>query len=84
MSQVFYSIIFPSVDSQLNFSLQVVSVCQGGTVVVWMVDTGQKVKSFANTHGQSEVTALAQDLSETRLFTGSTDGTIKVNTSRCS
>ncbi len=56
---------------------QVVSVCQGGTVIVWMVDTGQKVKQFCNTHN-AEVTCLAQDPSETRLYTGSTDGTVKV------
>lgn len=55
-----------------------VSVCQGGTVIVWMVDTGQKVKQFTNTHGHAEVTALAQDQSETRLFTGASDGSVKV------
>ena len=60
------------------FCFQVVSVCQGGTVIVWMVDTGQKVKQFANTH-TAEVTCLAQDPSETRLYTGSTDGTVKVS-----
>ncbi|XP_035829374.1 uncharacterized protein LOC101863074 [Aplysia californica] len=56
---------------------QIVSVCQAGTITMWLVDTGQKVKQFNNTHGNSEVTCLTQDQSETRLYTGSTDGTVK-------
>lgn len=43
-----------------------------------MIDTGQKVKQFNNTHANAEVTCLAQDPTETKLFTGSTDGTVKV------
>lgn len=46
---------------------------------IWMIDTGLKVKSFSKIHGDAEVTCLAQDLSETRLYTGSADGTIKVS-----
>ncbi|XP_076439227.1 cilia- and flagella-associated protein 337-like isoform X1 [Babylonia areolata] len=57
---------------------QVVSVCQAGTLVMWMVDSGQKVKQFNQVHGNSEVTCLTQDASQTRLYTGSTDGTVKV------
>ncbi|XP_062597738.1 WD repeat-containing protein 49-like [Saccostrea cucullata] len=57
---------------------QVISVCQAGTMIVWMIDTGQKVKQFNNTHSNAEVTCLAQDPTETKLFTGSTDGTVKV------
>ena len=53
-------------------------MCQSGTIIMWMIDTGQKVKQFNGTHGNAEVTCLAQDQSETRLFTGSTDGTCKV------
>lgn len=60
------------------FLLQVISVCQAGTLIVWMIDTGQKVKQFNNTHANAEVTCLAQDPTETKLFTGSTDGTVKV------
>ncbi|WAR03587.1 WDR49-like protein [Mya arenaria] len=57
---------------------QVVSLCQAGTMIMWMVDTGQKVKQFANLHGSAEVTCLTQDSTETRLLTGSTDGTVKI------
>ncbi|GFN83300.1 WD repeat-containing protein 49 [Plakobranchus ocellatus] len=45
---------------------------------MWLADTGQKVKQFSQAHGHSEVTCLAQDHTQTRLFTGSTDGTVKV------
>lgn len=58
--------------------MQVVSACHGGNVICWMIDTGQKVKTISETHGSAEITALAQDHSETRLFTGSTDGCVKV------
>ncbi|KAK7096335.1 hypothetical protein V1264_005639 [Littorina saxatilis] len=61
-----------------NVYNQVVSVCQAGTLVMWIVDSGQKVKQFNQVHGNSEVTCLAQDQSQTRLYTGSTDGTVKV------
>ncbi|XP_052213945.1 WD repeat-containing protein 49-like isoform X3 [Dreissena polymorpha] len=57
---------------------QVVSVCQGGTMVMWMIDTGQKVKQFNNCHGSAEVTCLTQDATETKLMTGSTDGSVKI------
>ena len=59
--------------------LQVVSICQAGTMVMWMIDTGQKVKQFNSCHGSAEVTCLTQDATETRLMTGSTDGTVKVS-----
>ena len=36
------------------------------------------VLQFANAHGSSEITTLAQDATETRLFTASADGTVKV------
>ncbi|XP_060554544.1 WD repeat-containing protein 49-like, partial [Ruditapes philippinarum] len=57
---------------------QVVSVCQAGTMVMWMIDTGQKVKQFNSCHGSAEVTCLTQDSTETRLLTSSTDGTVKI------
>lgn len=58
--------------------LQLVSLCQAGTLVMWMPDTGQKVKQFSQIHGNSEVTCMSQDQTQSRLFTGSTDGTVKV------
>ncbi|XP_067941731.1 cilia- and flagella-associated protein 337-like [Watersipora subatra] len=57
---------------------QVVSVDQGGTMAFWVLDTGQRVKSNSDIHPDAEVTALAQDASGTMLYTGATDGTIKV------
>lgn len=57
---------------------QVVSACTGSVITMWMIETGQKVKQFANAHGNSEITTLTQDATETRLFTASADGTVKI------
>jgi hypothetical protein len=42
-------------------------------MIVWMIDTGQKVKQFNNIHSTSEVTSLAQDNYGTKIYTGATD-----------
>ena len=69
----------PVTDSIYNKNFnQVVSVCAGSVITMWMLDTGQKVKQFTNAHGNSEITCLCQDPTGTRLLTGSTDGTIKI------
>ena len=60
-----------------NFN-QVVSVCAGSVITMWMLDSGQKVKQFTNAHGTAEITCLSQDPSGMRILTGSTDGTIKI------
>uniref|UniRef100_H3AVA6 WD repeat domain 49 n=1 Tax=Latimeria chalumnae TaxID=7897 RepID=H3AVA6_LATCH len=57
---------------------QVISSDSGSTVTFWMIDTGQKIKQFTGCHGKAEITAMALNYSETRLFTGSTDGTVKI------
>ncbi|XP_015771597.1 PREDICTED: uncharacterized protein LOC107349914 [Acropora digitifera] len=57
---------------------QVVSAGSGSVITMWMIETGQKVKQFANAHGNSEITTLTQDSTETRLLTASADGTVKV------
>ena len=57
---------------------QVVSVDQSGVMAFWLLDTGQRVKNHSGIHGDAEVTSLAQDSSGTMLYTGATDGTIKV------
>ncbi|XP_078586384.1 cilia- and flagella-associated protein 337-like [Branchiostoma floridae x Branchiostoma japonicum] len=57
---------------------QVISGCQGSTVTVWIIDSGQKVKQFENCHGSAEITTMALDPSDTRLYTASTDGTVKI------
>lgn len=69
-----------SVTAALYNSLynQVVSASQDGTVTIWMIETGQKVKQFLKCHGTSEINALAFDSNETRFLTGSSDGTIKI------
>ncbi|XP_043926673.1 WD repeat-containing protein 49 [Protopterus annectens] len=57
---------------------QVISSDTGSTVTFWMIDTGQKIKQFTGCHGTFEITAMALDVSGTRLLTGSTDGTVKI------
>nr|CAJ83782.1 novel protein similar to WD repeat domain 49 (WDR49) [Xenopus tropicalis] len=57
---------------------QVISSDTGSTITFWMIDTGQKIKQFSGCHGTSEISTMALDVSETRLLTGSTDGTVKI------
>ncbi|XP_060027890.1 WD repeat-containing protein 49 isoform X2 [Erinaceus europaeus] len=57
---------------------QVISSDVGSTVSFWMVDTGQKIKQFTGCHSNAEISTMALDEKESRLLTGSTDGTVKV------
>lgn len=57
---------------------QVITSDTGSTVIFWLIDTGQKTKEFTHCHGNAEISTMALDGSETRLFTGSTDGTVKI------
>ncbi|PNJ73199.1 WDR49 isoform 2, partial [Pongo abelii] len=57
---------------------QVISSDTGSTVSFWMIDTGQKIKQFTGCHGNAEISTMALDANETRLLTGSTDGTVKI------
>ncbi|XP_069583488.1 cilia- and flagella-associated protein 337 [Ranitomeya imitator] len=57
---------------------QVISSDTGSTITFWMIDTGRKIKQFSGCHGSAEISTMALDASETRLLTGSTDGTVKI------
>ncbi|XP_062987994.1 WD repeat-containing protein 49 [Elgaria multicarinata webbii] len=57
---------------------QVISSDTGSTVIFWLIDTGQKIKEFTGCHGNAEISTMALDGTQTRLFTGSTDGAVKV------
>ncbi|KER22048.1 hypothetical protein T265_09764 [Opisthorchis viverrini] len=57
---------------------QVISACQGGTISIWLVDTGQRVKNISRSHNDAELTCLVQDPNGSKFYTGSTDGTIKI------
>ncbi|XP_033884119.3 WD repeat-containing protein 49-like isoform X2 [Acipenser ruthenus] len=61
-----------------NVFKQVISSDIGSTVTFWMIDTGQKIKQFTKCHGTAEITTMALDATETKLFTGGTDGTVKI------
>lgn len=49
---------------------QVVSACHASLVIVWSLDTGEKVIQFSNAHPNSEITAMCFDQSLRRLVTG--------------
>lgn len=55
-----------------------VTLSQDGTVFIWLIESGQKIKTFTNLHGNAELLTLDFDESYTRFYTGSADGTIKV------
>eukprot|EP00064_Thunnus_orientalis_P008237 superscaffoldBa00000969_g8260 len=55
----------------------VVSSDSASTVICWLADTGQKVKQIRGCHGNAEISAMALDGTQTRLFTAGTDGEVK-------
>ncbi|XP_042342868.1 WD repeat-containing protein 49-like [Plectropomus leopardus] len=57
---------------------QVVSSDSASSVICWLADTGQKVKQFHRCHGNAEISAMALDGTQTRLFTAGADGEVKV------
>ncbi|XP_029302296.1 WD repeat-containing protein 49-like [Cottoperca gobio] len=57
---------------------QVVSSDSASSVICWLPDTGQKVKQFHRCHGNAEISTMALDGTQTRLFTAGTDGEVKV------
>ncbi|XP_038273565.1 WD repeat-containing protein 49 isoform X3 [Dermochelys coriacea] len=57
---------------------QVISSDTGSTITFWLIDTGQKIKQFTGCHGNAEISTMTLDATETRLLTGSTDGTVKI------
>jgi WD40 repeat protein len=57
---------------------QVVTMSQDGTMFIWLIESGQKVKSFNELHGAAEMTGLEFDEQFSRMYTASTDGSIKV------
>uniref|UniRef100_A0A6J0UL29 Cilia- and flagella-associated protein 337 n=1 Tax=Pogona vitticeps TaxID=103695 RepID=A0A6J0UL29_9SAUR len=57
---------------------QVISSDTGSTIIFWLIETGQKIKEFSRCHGNAEISTMALDGTETRLFTGGMDGTVKV------
>uniref|UniRef100_A0A3P8TTE5 WD repeat domain 49 n=1 Tax=Amphiprion percula TaxID=161767 RepID=A0A3P8TTE5_AMPPE len=57
---------------------QVVSSDSASSVICWQADTGQKVKQFHRCHGNAEISTIALDGTQTRLFTAGADGEVKV------
>ena len=59
-------------------NLQVVSACTGSVIIVWDIDTGEKIAQFSGCHGKAEITAMSLDTNQHRLATGASNGTIKL------
>uniref|UniRef100_A0A3B3ZJ46 WD repeat domain 49 n=1 Tax=Periophthalmus magnuspinnatus TaxID=409849 RepID=A0A3B3ZJ46_9GOBI len=57
---------------------QVVSGDSSSCVICWLPDTGQKVTQFHRCHGNTPISTMALDWTQTRLFTASADGEVKV------
>ncbi|XP_026229694.1 WD repeat-containing protein 49 [Anabas testudineus] len=57
---------------------QVVSSDSASSVICWLADTGQKVKQFHRCHDNAEISTMALDGTQTRLFTAGADGKVKV------
>ncbi|XP_061684390.1 WD repeat-containing protein on Y chromosome-like [Syngnathoides biaculeatus] len=56
----------------------VISSDTGSSVICWLADTGQKVKQIHRCHGNVEISTMALDATQTRLFTAGADGEVKV------
>ncbi|XP_019720499.1 WD repeat-containing protein 49 isoform X2 [Hippocampus comes] len=56
----------------------VISSDTGSSVICWLADTGQKVKQIHRCHGNAEISTMALDGTQTRLFTAGNDGEVKV------
>ncbi|XP_077396639.1 cilia- and flagella-associated protein 337-like isoform X2 [Festucalex cinctus] len=56
----------------------VISSDTDSSVICWLADTGQKVKQIHRCHGNAEISTMALDVTQTRLFTAGSDGEVKV------
>jgi hypothetical protein len=45
---------------------------------IWLIENGQKIKSFNELHENSELITMEFDETNTRIYTASSDGSIKV------
>ena len=58
---------------------QVVTMSSDGNIYMWLIESGQKVKSINELHGSNaELTSMEFDETNTKIYTASNDGTIKV------
>uniref|UniRef100_A0A3Q1HCH8 WD repeat domain 49 n=1 Tax=Anabas testudineus TaxID=64144 RepID=A0A3Q1HCH8_ANATE len=55
-----------------------ISSDSASSVICWLADTGQKVKQFHRCHDNAEISTMALDGTQTRLFTAGADGKVKV------
>ena len=59
--------------------MKVVTLSQDGCLTIWLIENGQKLKTFPDLHASNgELTALEFDDLGTRFYTGSSDGLVRV------
>lgn len=69
------SVVCAKYNKNMN---QVVSVSQDGTMYMWLLETGQRVKTFTELHDNYEVITMDFDETKTRILTAASDGLIKI------
>ena len=57
---------------------QVITVSQDGTMYMWLLESGQRIKNFSELHENFEIISLDFDETGTRLMTAAADGLIKL------
>ncbi|CAF0765559.1 unnamed protein product [Brachionus calyciflorus] len=57
---------------------QVVTLSQDGTMYMWLLESGQRIKVFNELHGAHELITMSFDESNTRIMTAASDGLIKI------
>jgi WD40 repeat protein len=58
--------------------LKIVTLSQDGSLIIWLIENGQKLKTFTDLHAGAELTAFEFDEMGTRFYTGASDGLVKV------
>ena len=69
------SVVCAKYNKNMN---QVVSISQDGTMHMWLMESGQRVKAFNQLHDTSEVITMDFDETKTRILTAASDGLIKI------
>ena len=53
---------------------------QDGNIYVWLIESGQKIKSLNNLHGpNAEMTCMEFDDQFTKIYTSGNDGNVSVS-----
>ncbi len=63
-----------------KFTNQVITMSQDGSVYMWLIESGQKIKSLSQIHGpNTELTCMELDEEFTKLYTAGNDGNVYIS-----